>query len=132
MMNACKNQKVFLRVQSVVLFFKKSPFSMLLTGALFVGLTIGWTGCSDNGNSANRHQLNISMPEVDGKQIEVNGGVVAPIERIQWEWGDGRVDKHHFFPATHVYGNPGQYEIKVTVFDSKNRTSTKSVTVQIE
>ncbi len=77
-------------------------------------------------------QLNLSTPEVQGRQVTVNGGVIAQVERIQWEWGDGQIDQHHFFPASHTYEAPGTYEIKVTVFDNRNRHATRSVTVEIK
>jgi PKD repeat protein len=77
-------------------------------------------------------QLNLNPPEIQGKQVTINGGVTAPVERIQWEWGDGKKEDHHFFPASHTYANPGKYEIKVTVFDSKNHSATNSVTVDIK
>jgi PKD repeat protein len=53
------------------------------------------------------------------------------VERIQWEWGDGQTEKHHYFPASHTYTNPGRYEIRVTVFDGKNHSAAKSVSVDI-
>jgi len=77
-------------------------------------------------------QLNLNTPEVQGRQVTVNGGVMAQVERIQWEWGDGQIDQHHFFPASHSYAAPGTYEIKVTVFDNRNRHATRSVTVEIK
>jgi PKD repeat protein len=77
-------------------------------------------------------QLTLNTPEVKGKQVTVNGGVMAQVERIQWEWGDGQIEKHRFFPASHTYATPGKYEIKVTAFDNQNRYATRSVTVEIK
>ena len=77
-------------------------------------------------------QLNLNKPEVQGKKVTLNGGVMAQVERIQWEWGDGQIDKHRFFPASHTYAAPGKYEIKVTAFDNQNRYATRSVTVEIK
>jgi PKD repeat protein len=77
-------------------------------------------------------QLTLNTPEVKGKQVTVNGGVMAQVEKIQWEWGDGQIDKHRFFPASHTYATPGKYEIKVTAFDNQNRYATRSVTVEIK
>jgi PKD repeat protein len=77
-------------------------------------------------------QLNLNTPEVQGKKVTINGGVMAQVERIQWEWGDGQIDKHRFFPASHTYATPGKYEIKVTAFDNQNRYATRSVTVEIK
>ena len=76
-------------------------------------------------------RLNLNTPEVEGREVTVNGGVAVPIEQIQWDWGDGQIDEHHFFPASHTYNKPGHYVIKVTVFDKKNRMASKSVTVEI-
>lgn len=88
------------------------------------------SGCTGE-QKAIDFQLNLNMPEIDGKSVTVNGGVVAPVERIQWDWGDGQIDKHGFFPATHIYKNPGTYTVTVTVFDARNTSSIKSVTVDI-
>lgn len=103
---------------------------VMLFCIVLVILTAGCPG--DQGKSdVIDFRLNLSNPEVEEREVTVNGGVAVPIERIQWEWGDGQIDKHHFFPASHTYNKPGGYEIKVTVFDSKNQTVTKSVTVEI-
>jgi len=94
-------------------------------------LLLFYSGC--NGDSAFvDFQFSLNPPEVKGRQVTVNGGVGVPIERIQWEWGDGEMEKHHFFPFSHTYKNPGKYEIKVTVFDSKNQNATRTVTVDIK
>jgi len=77
-------------------------------------------------------QFTLNPPEVKGRQVTMNGGVGVPVERIQWEWGDGEMEKHHFFPFSHTYKNPGKYEIKVMVFDSKNQSATRTVTVDIK
>ncbi len=108
---------------------KKFQISIKIAVVVLAGLF--YIGCSDNGGFVD-FQLNLNPPEVQGKQVTVNGGVIAPVDRIQWEWGDGQIDKHHFFPATHTYAKPGRYEIKVTVFDSKNQSATKSVSVEIK
>jgi PKD repeat protein len=42
------------------------------------------------------------------------------------------MEKHHFFPFSHTYKNPGKYEIKVTVFDSKNQSATRTAIVDIK
>ncbi len=77
-------------------------------------------------------RLNLSNPEVQGAEVNVNGGIAVPVERIQWEWGDGQMERHHFFPVTHTYAQPGKYQIIVTVFDDKERTASQSVTVEIK
>ena len=93
-----------------------------------------FTGCTDARQTNHDHimRLNLNQPAVEGRKVVINGGVETPVERIQWNWGDGKVVKHHFFPASHIYNKAGQYQISVTVFDSKDRTSTKSVTVKID
>jgi len=78
-------------------------------------------------------QLSLNAPEISEKTVSVNGAASAPVDRIQWEWGDGQTDKHIYFPAHHVYKNPGKYQINVTVFDTKNnKSATKSVSVEIK
>jgi hypothetical protein len=89
-------------------------------------------------------------PANSGIQVPVNGGMQAPpvnsgvqappvkavtpapIDRIQWDWGDGQTDKHHFFPASHEYTKPGSYQITVTVFDANNQSTSKTVSVEIK
>ena len=95
-------------------------------------LTLGflYAACSSDSGPVD-FQLNLNTPEIQGRQVTVNGGVVAPVERIQWEWGDGQTEKHHYFSASHTYTNPGRYEIRVTVFDGKNHSAAKSVSVDI-
>jgi len=102
----------------------------LICGALAL-FFIGCKGSKETVNSS-EFRLNLSTPEVIDREVSINGGVAAPVERIQWEWGDGQADHHLFFPASHTYAKPGRYEVKVTVFDSNNRTATKSVTVEIK
>lgn len=88
-------------------------------------------GCSDK-NSPPDFQLNLNMPQIEGLTVTVNGGVVTPVVRIQWNWGDGSVDHHLYFPATHTYARPGRYTITVTVFDDKNHSASKSITADIQ
>jgi len=76
-------------------------------------------------------QLNLSPPQIAGAAVTVNGGVVAPVVRIQWDWGDGIVDRHLYFPATHTYATAGRYTITVTVFDADNHTAAQSVAVDV-
>jgi len=76
--------------------------------------------------------LNLNAPELDGRNITINGGVTAPVKRIQWNWGDGKIEKHRYFPARHTYDAPGQYEVKVTVFSIKPCSEEKSVIVTVK
>ncbi|MBW1839177.1 MAG: PKD domain-containing protein [Deltaproteobacteria bacterium] len=98
-----------------------------------IALAIFYAGCTgDKGkNDVIDLRLNLSTPDIFEREVVVNGGIMAPVERIQWDWGDGQIEKHHFFPHSHTYNKPGRYQITVTVFDSKNRTATQSVTVDI-
>ena len=77
-------------------------------------------------------QLNLNVPELDGQTVTVNGGLIAPVKQIQWNWGDGTIEKHRYFPARHSYGKPGRYDIKVTAFAVKGCSEEKSVTVEIK
>ena len=100
---------------------------------VFIALAIFYAGCTgDKGkNDVPDFRLNLSTPDIFEREVVVNGGIIAPVERIQCDWGDGHTDKHHFFPHSHTYNKPGRYQITVTVFDSKNRSATQSVTVDI-
>ena len=108
-----------------------SKYWMVVVCIFFALVCIGCGGDQETSGVID-FRLNLSVPEVDELDVTVNGGVAVPIERIQWNWGDGRIDKHHFFPASHTYDKPGRYQIEVTVFDSKDRTATKSVAVEIK
>ena len=88
-------------------------------------------GCSGEAQ-APKLQFNLSAPVIKDKAVSLNGAVTVPVERIQWEWGDGQTDKHHFFPADHSYNNPGKYQITVTIFDKNNTSASKSVSVEIK
>ena len=87
-------------------------------------------GCADPAGPPD-FQLNLSPPEIAGATVTVNGGVVAPVVRIQWDWGDGTVDRHLYFPATHTYAAAGRYTVTVTVFDAENNSAAQSVTVDV-
>ncbi len=76
-------------------------------------------------------QLNLNRPEIYEHEVSVNGGVVVPVDTIRWDWGDGTVSKHQFFPASHVYEQPGTYTITVTVFDRYGTTARKTVTAVV-
>jgi len=97
---------------------------------LLLFLFLAASGCSDSQQPPD-FQLNLSPPQIEGTTVTVNGGVVAPVERIQWDWGDGTRDPHCFFPANHTYARPGRYTITVAVFDKNNFSATKSITVDI-
>ncbi|MCX5856214.1 MAG: PKD domain-containing protein [Deltaproteobacteria bacterium] len=77
-------------------------------------------------------QLNLNAPELDGQNVTVNGGVIAPVKQIQWNWGDGTIDKHRYFPARHTYAGPGRYEIKTTAFSIKGCSEEKTLVVNVK
>jgi hypothetical protein len=90
-------------------------------------------GCSGSQRSDESYfQLNLNRPEISGRTVVVNGGVVAQVERIEWNWGDGHTLKHHFFPASHTYTSPGTYEIMVKAVGRKGRTCAESIKVEIK
>lgn len=119
--------------KGVTSIFKQS-FPVCVYCFLMACIVFGFfcAGCSgDRKSDVTDFQLNLNNPEVDEREVSVNGGVAAPVDRIQWDWGDGQIDSHRFFPANHTYKDPGQYNITVTVFNNKGETATKSVTVVI-
>jgi hypothetical protein len=76
--------------------------------------------------------LNVNAPELEDRNVMINGGVTAPVKRIQWEWGDGKIEKHRYFPARHTYAAPGQYEVKVTAYSVKGCTEEKTLSVTVK
>ena len=89
-------------------------------------------GCSTEKQTCD-FKLNIYVLGLsDAGKVTINGSVLANVKRIQWEWGDGMVDEHHFFPASHAYGKPGRYTITVTVYDVKDCPDKKSISVDIK
>jgi PKD repeat protein len=77
--------------------------------------------------------LNLNPVEYKSRTATINGGVAAPVKSIQWDWGDGTLEKHRFFPASHTYTAPGQYEVKVTAFGTvADCSEQKSAKVQIK
>jgi PKD repeat protein len=55
----------------------------------------------------------------------------ARIDRIHWDWGDGR-SENRGFPATHTYARDGTYEIRVTSYQSDGLSTTRSDTVSVQ
>lgn len=91
-------------------------------------------GCTKEREIAEKYSLslNLNTPEVQSRKVTINGGVAAPIASIQWDWGDGNLEKHHVFPASHTYATPGQYEVKVTAYGkAKDCSEQKFIQVQI-
>ena len=68
-------------------------------------------------------------PEVLGCRVWINGVVTSScgdeVERINWEWGDGR-DNDSWFPARHKYAAPGIYDVTVTALTFAGNTATET------
>lgn len=76
--------------------------------------------------------LTLYPSESNGLQVTIDGladsndcGPVRDADSggFLWDWGDG-VQTRSFFPATHDYSAPGEYEVCVTILDTFN-VSTK-------
>jgi len=78
----------------------------------------------------NLHRLTLFSPEVTGLNVTINGVVVAPVERIEWDWGDGQKSVS-WFAATHTYLHYGTYTVKVTTYDKKGRATIKELDVTL-
>ncbi len=74
--------------------------------------------------------LVVLAPDISELSVSVNG-VVSPgtsgttVTRIHWDWGDGD-SEDHWFPASHTYGEYGEYEINVTAHQSDGSHTTKT------
>ncbi|MCP4656844.1 MAG: protein kinase [bacterium] len=79
----------------------------------------------------NLHRLSLFTPSIRGRTVTINGVVVAPVKRIQWDWGDGTIDAHHHFPTTHTYDHKGRFLIQVSTHDAKGRVSLKSLRIEV-
>jgi hypothetical protein len=102
--------------------------ALLLISVFFI------VGCAKEPEVAEKCalSLNLNPPEYQSRKVIINGGVGAPVKNIQWDWGDGSQARHQFFPASHTYLNPGQYDVKVTAFSiAKNCSEQKVIKVQI-
>ena len=72
-------------------------YATLCSNLTFIILIILlFAGCGGDSGFVD-FQLNLNKADVQGKKVTVNGGVMAQVERIQWEWGDGQIVKHRFF-----------------------------------
>ncbi|HYI07641.1 MAG TPA: PKD domain-containing protein [Thermoanaerobaculia bacterium] len=54
----------------------------------------------------------------------------APIESYQWQFGDGGTSTER--DPLHVYAEPGEYDVRLTVVDGNGLTSTKSISYRVE
>jgi len=79
----------------------------------------------------NLHRLTLFSPEVSGLRVTINGVVVAPVKRIEWDWGDGQRTAS-WFAANHTYLHSGAYTVKVTTYDKKGRTTTKEIPASVQ
>lgn len=91
-------------------------------------------GCTKEQTTGEKCDLKLEVftPEQKANTVSINGIVNAPVNRIQWDWGDGNVDKHLFFPGKHTYGNLGRYKITVTAFSANRCSEEKSISVDIK
>jgi hypothetical protein len=89
-------------------------------------------GCSTEKQTCDFKMNIFAMGLPEAKKVTVNGSALANVQRIQWDWGDGIVDEHHFFPASHAYGKPGRYTITVTVYNVHDCSDRKSISVDIK
>lgn len=91
-------------------------------------------GCSKEQTTGQTCDLKLELfaPELKANTVSINGVVQAPVNRIQWDWGDGNVDKHLFFPAKHTYSNPGRYKITVTAFSASKCSEEKTIFVDVK
>jgi hypothetical protein len=82
-------------------------------------------------------------PELIGLQPSVNGlkatitGEARPSEpdgeitNIHIDWGNGEEENFKNFPVSHVYSDPGSYNIMVTVTDNNGLNATERVPVSV-
>ncbi len=112
---------------------KTKPYVYTVLIVLSV-LHMGVAGCGNTPDeqAATAAELNVNTPEIFDLEVSVNGGITAPVTRIQWDWGDGTIDRHAYFPASHLYKKSGTYTITVTVFTAANRSLSKAVTVTVQ
>jgi len=79
--------------------------------------------------------LTLYDPEINELTVRING-VVSPgtpgsyIERIHWDWDDGR-QENHWFPSSHTYATPDTYTITVTAHQSDGLTTTRTETIKL-
>jgi len=80
-------------------------------------------------------QITLSIPEisVNGYSVDINGYVSSDdgeIIEIEWDWGDGKIDKQ-WFPATHHYTEKKNYDISITALDDKGNAKTVGKKVRL-
>jgi YVTN family beta-propeller protein len=75
-------------------------------------------------------QLTIFSPAIDVETVTVNGVANSnacqpePLQPFSFNWGDGTVSTG-WFPQSHTYNSPGNFEVCVTATDSFGATTTK-------
>ncbi len=65
-------------------------------------------------SGGNTMLLMLDEPEVNGTRVTVNGTTETWADTIRWDWGDGNTEDARV-PATHIYAQPGEYSVTVTV-----------------
>lgn len=78
--------------------------------------------------------LTVYSPQVDGCSVTINGVVTSPcgdpVERINWDWGDG-TSNNSWFPAEHTYDDSGTYNVTVTAYSAAGYSATDTKQVNI-
>jgi hypothetical protein len=75
-------------------------------------------------------QLTIFSPAIDGETVTVNGVANSnacqpgPLQLFSFNWGDGTVSTG-WFPQSHTYNSPGNFQLCVTATDSFGATTTR-------
>ncbi len=76
----------------------------------------------------------LTDPLVEGACVAV-GGAAPPgsasrtLRTIRWDWGDGS-ESYSWFPASHLYREPGRHVIHLTAYWSDDTTVSASIPVQ--
>lgn len=81
--------------------------------------------------------VKLYAPVTSGTTVSLNGvaratTLGATITKITWNWGDGTPPVVGSFPETHIYAQPGNYNITVTATDSNNLVTSASATAEIK
>jgi DNA integrity scanning protein DisA with diadenylate cyclase activity/PKD repeat protein len=73
--------------------------------------------------------VNHTLVTIDGETAP--GALNTSITRLHWDWGDGNQMDYLGFPASHNYGLPGTYMVRVTSVQSDGQSMTKHIDVEV-
>jgi DNA integrity scanning protein DisA with diadenylate cyclase activity len=59
------------------------------------------------------------------------GSVNVTIDSIRWDWGDNITPEYHGFPYSHVYRDPGTYNLSITALQSDGQNITSAVNITV-